>query len=84
MPWDPTVDFQFMWANTQDFMSLWHSYKPTICDLSKMRRFMASVFHGFAEVRLRGPRYHAAMPGMVPCLVSLRRKVRNKAFLDLW
>ncbi|CAK9000214.1 unnamed protein product [Durusdinium trenchii] len=26
----------------------------------------------------------AAMPGMVPCLVSLRRKVRNKAFLDLW
>ena len=22
MPWDPTVDFQFMWANTQDFMYL--------------------------------------------------------------
>ncbi|CAK9043598.1 3-hydroxypropionyl-coenzyme A dehydratase (3-hydroxypropionyl-CoA dehydratase) [Durusdinium trenchii] len=37
MPWDPTVDFQFMWANTQDFMSLWHSYKPTICKV-----------HGFA------------------------------------
>jgi len=31
MPWDPTVDFQFMWANTQDFMSLFRSFKPTIC-----------------------------------------------------
>eukprot|EP00435_Cladocopium_sp_Y103_P013066 s940_g3.t1 len=37
MPWDPTVDFHFMWANTQDFMSLWHSFKPTICKV-----------HGFA------------------------------------
>ena len=27
MPWDPTVDFHFMWANTQDFMPLrTHSY----------------------------------------------------------
>ena len=48
MPWDPTVDFQFMWENTQDFMpldcilagilyvgprSLWRSFKPTICHL---------------------------------------------------
>jgi enoyl-CoA hydratase len=30
MPWDPTVDFRFMYRNTQDFMSLWRSYKPTI------------------------------------------------------
>jgi enoyl-CoA hydratase len=30
MPWDPTVDFKLMYANTQDFMSLWRSYKPTI------------------------------------------------------
>jgi len=30
MPWDPMVDFQMMWANTQKFMSLWRSNKPTI------------------------------------------------------
>jgi enoyl-CoA hydratase len=28
--WDPMVDFQMMYRNTQDFMSLWHSEKPTI------------------------------------------------------
>lgn len=30
MPWDPMVDFKMMFARTQDFMSLWRSYKPTI------------------------------------------------------
>lgn len=30
MPWDPTVDFNFMWKNTQDFMKLWRATKPTI------------------------------------------------------
>jgi enoyl-CoA hydratase len=30
MPWDPTVDFKMMFRNTQDFSSLWRSYKPTI------------------------------------------------------
>ncbi|MFQ5478947.1 MAG: crotonase/enoyl-CoA hydratase family protein [Candidatus Binatia bacterium] len=30
MPWDPMLDFSFMYRNTQDFMSLWRSYKPTI------------------------------------------------------
>ena len=30
MPWDPMVDFQMMSRNTQDFMSLWRSLKPTI------------------------------------------------------
>ena len=29
-PWDPMVDFAMMGRNTQDFMSLWHSNKPTI------------------------------------------------------
>jgi enoyl-CoA hydratase len=29
-PWDPMVDFAMMGRNTQDFMSLWRSYKPTI------------------------------------------------------
>lgn len=28
--WDPMVDFQMMYQNTRDFMSLWNSYKPTI------------------------------------------------------
>lgn len=36
MPWDPTVDFKMMYRNTQDFMSLWRSYKPTI---AKVRGF---------------------------------------------
>lgn len=30
MPWDPMVDYSFMWQNTDDFMSLFRSYKPTI------------------------------------------------------
>jgi enoyl-CoA hydratase len=36
MPWDPTVDFEMMYRNTQDFSSLWRSYKPTI---AKVRGF---------------------------------------------
>jgi len=28
--WDPMVDFNMMYRNTQDFMSLWRSHKPTI------------------------------------------------------
>jgi enoyl-CoA hydratase len=30
MPWDPMVDYRMMKQNTDDFMSLWRSYKPTI------------------------------------------------------
>ena len=30
MPWDPMRDYRFMKRNTEDFMSLWRSYKPTI------------------------------------------------------
>jgi len=37
MPWDPIVDYRFMWANTQHFMSLWRAMKPVICKV-----------HGFA------------------------------------
>lgn len=37
MPWDPMVDFQMMYGNTQHFMSLWRSYKPVIAKV-----------HGFA------------------------------------
>ena len=31
MPWDPMQDYQFMWANTQAFMSLFRAHKPVIC-----------------------------------------------------
>jgi enoyl-CoA hydratase len=37
MPWDPIKDYQFMWANTQHFMSLWRALKPVVCKV-----------HGFA------------------------------------
>ena len=37
MPWDPMQDFQFMWANTQAFMTLFRAMKPVICKV-----------HGFA------------------------------------
>jgi enoyl-CoA hydratase/carnithine racemase len=30
MPWDPMLDYRLMKKNTEDFMSLWRSYKPTI------------------------------------------------------
>jgi enoyl-CoA hydratase len=33
MPWDPMLDFQFMYRNTQYFMSLWRSNKPVICQV---------------------------------------------------
>ena len=31
MPWDPMKDYAFMMRNTELFMSLWRSYKPTLC-----------------------------------------------------
>lgn len=31
MPWDPMIDYRLMKGFTDDFMSLWRSYKPTIC-----------------------------------------------------
>ena len=31
MPWDPMLDYAMMKSNTDDFFSLWRSYKPTIC-----------------------------------------------------
>jgi enoyl-CoA hydratase len=30
MPWDPMIDYEMMNRNTQDFMALWRSRKPTI------------------------------------------------------
>lgn len=37
MPWDPMIDYKFMMQNTQDFMSIFRSYKPVIAKV-----------HGFA------------------------------------
>ena len=34
LPWDPMADFYGMYQNTQDFMSLWRSYKPTIAKVN--------------------------------------------------
>ncbi|PVY70092.1 enoyl-CoA hydratase [Tamilnaduibacter salinus] len=34
MPWDPMVDFELMYGNTEKFMSLWHSNKPTIAKVN--------------------------------------------------
>ena len=31
MPWDPMQDYRGMKANTDDFFSIWRSYKPVIC-----------------------------------------------------
>ena len=31
MPWDPMQDYRAMKANTEDFFSIWRSYKPVIC-----------------------------------------------------
>jgi enoyl-CoA hydratase len=31
MPWDPMKDYRGMKRNTDDFFSLWRSYKPTVC-----------------------------------------------------
>jgi enoyl-CoA hydratase len=33
MPWDPTEDYAMMSRNTDDFMSLWRSRKPTVCKI---------------------------------------------------
>jgi len=37
MPWDPIKDYQFMWKNTNHFMSIWRAMKPVLCKV-----------HGFA------------------------------------
>lgn len=34
MPWDPMVDFDLMYGNTEKFMSLWRSHKPTIAKVN--------------------------------------------------
>ena len=33
LPWDPMQDYQFMWRNTQHFMSIWRAMKPVVCKI---------------------------------------------------
>jgi len=33
MPWDPFLDYQLMYDNTESFMSLWRSHKPVVCKI---------------------------------------------------
>ncbi len=33
MPWDPMLDYKVMKGFTEEFMSLWRSYKPVICKI---------------------------------------------------
>lgn len=33
MPWDPMLDYRIMKGWTEDFFSIWRSYKPVICKL---------------------------------------------------
>ena len=35
IPWDPMADYRTMRRYTDDFMSLWHSHKPTIAKVQK-------------------------------------------------
>eukprot|EP00494_Astrolonche_serrata_P024948 UN25208 len=35
MPWDPLIDYSFIKGTNDCFMSLFHSYKPTICKIEK-------------------------------------------------
>jgi len=34
MPWDPMEDYKLMRSNTEDFTSLWRSYKPVVCAIN--------------------------------------------------
>eukprot|EP01130_Rhizamoeba_saxonica_P017830 TRINITY_DN873_c0_g1_i23.p1 TRINITY_DN873_c0_g1~~TRINITY_DN873_c0_g1_i23.p1 ORF type:complete len:277 (+),score=55.98 TRINITY_DN873_c0_g1_i23:1322-2152(+) len=33
MPWDPTIDFKWMYELTECYMSIWKSMKPVICGI---------------------------------------------------
>ena len=33
MPWDPIQDYDFMWRNTECFMSVWRAKKPVVCKI---------------------------------------------------
>jgi enoyl-CoA hydratase len=44
MPWDPIKDYQFMWANTQAFMSLFRALKPVMADDAEIGYMPARVW----------------------------------------
>lgn len=54
MPWDPMQDYQFMWANTQAFMSLFRAMKPVLCKVHGVALAGGSDIALCADVTLMG------------------------------
>ncbi|OXA51406.1 probable enoyl-CoA hydratase isoform X2 [Folsomia candida] len=36
MPWDPSLDYQFMWSATQAYMEIWRSNKPVVAKIKRV------------------------------------------------
>ena len=66
MPWDPMQDYQFMWANTQAFMSLFRAMKPVICKVHGVAVAGGSDIALCADVTIMGD---SAQIGYMPTRV---------------
>jgi enoyl-CoA hydratase len=66
MPWDPMQDYQFMWANTQAFMSLFRAMKPVICKVNRVAVAGGSDIALCADVTIMGD---SAQIGYMPTRV---------------
>ena len=65
-PWDPMQDFQFMWPNTQAFMSLFRAMKPVICKVHGFAVAGGSDIALCADITIMG---HNAQIGYMPTRV---------------
>ena len=66
IPWDPMQDFEFMWRNTQAFMSLFRAMKPVICKVHGFAVAGGSDIALCADVTIIG---HNAQIGYMPTRV---------------
>ena len=66
IPWDPMQDFEFMWRNTQAFMSLFRAMKPVICKVHGFAVAGGSDIALCADVTIMG---HNAQIGYMPTRV---------------
>ena len=66
MPWDPMQDFQFMWANTRAFMSIFRAMKPVICKIHGHALAGGSDIALCADIAIMGD---SAMIGYMPSRV---------------
>ena len=66
IPWDPMQDFEFMWRNTQAFMSLFRAMKPVICRVHGFAVAGGSDIALCADVTIMG---HNAQIGYMPTRV---------------